>query len=32
MWTGTQHAFMSEKIYIDVGGLLFGVKDENFSL
>jgi alkylation response protein AidB-like acyl-CoA dehydrogenase len=32
MLTGTQHAFISEKIYIDVGELLVGVKDENFSL
>lgn len=32
MLTGTQHAFISEKIYIDVGELLVGLKDENFSL
>jgi len=32
MLTGTQHAFISEKIYVDVGELLVGVKTENFSL
>lgn len=32
MMTGTQHTFISEKIYIDVGELLVGLKDENFSL
>ena len=32
MLTGTQHAFISEKIYIEVGELLVGVKDDNFSL
>lgn len=32
MLTGTQHAFISEKIYIECGELLVGVRDENFSL
>lgn len=32
MLTGTQHAFISEKIYIEVGELLVGVKDQNFAL
>jgi len=32
MMTGTQHAFISEKIYVECGELLVGVRDENFSL
>jgi len=32
MLTGTQHAFISEKVAIECGELLVGVKDENFSL
>jgi len=32
MMTGTQHAFISEKVYVECGELLVGVRDENFAL
>jgi len=32
MYTGTQHAFISEKIYTDVAKLLLGLEEDNFAL
>ncbi len=32
MYTGTQHAFISERIYTQVSELLLGLVDDNFSL
>jgi len=32
MYTGTQHAFISEKIYTDIAKLLLGLEEDNFAL
>ncbi len=32
MYTGTQHAFISEKTYIDVACLLLGLAEDNPAL
>ena len=32
MYTGTQHAFISEKTYTDVAKLLLGLEEDNFAL
>lgn len=32
MYTGTQHAFISEKVYVDVAKLLLGLETDNIAL
>jgi hypothetical protein len=32
MYTGTQHAFISERIYTEVAKLHLGLEEDNFSL